>query len=304
MALHDVLGLLSKAIRSDASPEEVAEMIATTRALSDAERSDLAQIPFERLSPYQHDIYMAERNMLVWGFGNVWRCLQQLRFGNATTDTGDQERAFLLRFKREYPCATHSVREMGALFVKFLARDHAELCAAHPWLLELAEAERLEIEVLYAMDSTLGHALGEAERAALFAQPVGDLLSAQIVRAERVHVGAYAHDITAIKREVDALRGDDDLLDFQAAPFQPAGTPLHFGIARDHETLEPTWYFADAADAAFVAATSEQSPRSIESHAEAVIKDLARTDDAEETQLTLYLQRLERALRLRYLLLV
>jgi len=303
MALHDVLGLLSHAIRSDASPEEVAGMIATARGLSDEERSDLAQIPFARLSPYQHDIYMAERNMLVWGFSSAWRCLQQLGFGNATMDADDQERAFLLRFKREYPCATHSVREMGALFVAFLAREHAALCAAHAWLLELAEAERLEIEVLYAMDNPLGKPLGEAERAAFFAQPVGDLLSAQIVRAEQVHIGRYTHDITAIKRAVGALRNDDSLV-FDAAPFLPTGTPQHFGIARDHDTLEPTWYFADAADAAFVAATSEQNPQHIESHAENVMQYLAPVDAPEEVQLTLYLQRLERALRLRYLLLV
>lgn len=301
MALPDVLGVLSEAIRFDASPEEVAAMISAAPGLNDAERNDLRRIPYERLAPYQHDIYMADRNMLVWGFANTWACLQHLRFGDLKRASDEPERDFVIRFKRSHPCATHSVRELAALFVNYLAAEHAELCVECPWLLELAEAERLEIDVLYAMDNPLGHPLDAIHRADFFSQPLGDLLAARIVRAESVHVGQYRYDITAIKR---ALVHADELapLDFAVAPFVPAEAPLYLGIARDPDTLEPTWYVADAADAAFVGATSEQHARPIESHAEAVLGSIVPEDAPEEIQISHYLQRLERALRLRYIL--
>lgn len=301
MALHAVLGVLSEAIRFDASPDEVAAMIAAAPGLSEAERDDLRRIPRERLAPYQHDIYMAERNMLVWGFANTWACLQRMAFGDAQGTSDDPERDFVIRFKRDYPCATHSVREMGTHFVACLARVQAERFVQFPWLLELAEAERLEIEVLYALDSPLGRPLNGPALAAFFSQPLGDVLAARIVRAESVHLGPYRHDITAIKRAIGHA-GEDGPLDFAQAPFTPAAVPLHFGIARDHDTLEPTWYVADAADVAFVAATREQEPQTVESHAEAVLHKLAPADAPEDAQLALYLHRLERALRLRYLL--
>ena len=250
MALQAMLGLRSESIRHYESAEEIAAKVAAEPGLSPEERKDLLRIPHDRLNAYQHDIYMADRNMLEWGFANTWRCLRQLQFGEAHNAPGDAERGFVLRFKRNYPCATHSVREMGALFVKYLARDCTALCQQYPWLLELAEAELLEIEVLYAADSP--HAV--------------------------------------------------EALDFTAAPFLPSAAPMHFAIARDHASLEPVWYRADAGDAAFVAALSEQRPQTVESHAEAVLANIASAGMPEADQLSRYLVLLERALRLRYIL--
>lgn len=301
MALQTMLGLLSESILHYESAEEVAAKIAAVPGLSPEEREDLRRIPHDRLNAYQHDIYMADRNMLEWGFANTWRCLEQLQFGEARAEPGDAEREFVLRFKRNYPCATHSVREMGAHFVKYLARDCTALCQQYPWLLELAEAELLEIEVLYAADSPHGTAPGTPEREAFFAQSLGDLLERRIVRAEAVRVLAVAHDLAAVKRTLASAEADE-ALDFTKAPFLPSATPMFFAIARDHASLEPVWYRADAGDAAFVPALSEQRPQTVESHAEAVLANIAPAGMPEADQLSQYLILLERALRLRYAL--
>lgn len=302
MSLQHVLGVLGDVLRSDASEEELAAAISSAQDLSAAEREDLARIPFSRLAPYQHDLYMAERNMLIWGFEHTWACLHRLQFGMGADVVGDPERAFVVRFKRDYPSATHSVRELGALFLKYLAREHAELCSAHPWLLELAEAERLEIEVLYAMDSTLGRPLDADARISFFARPLGEVLAVEIVRAERVSFGAYRYDVTAIKRHVAAIEDLDHPIDFGVGPFIPAESPRYFGIARDHDSLEPVWYVGDAMDASFVAACSEAHSCSIEEHVSALLPELAPPGSPDDVVLIAYLSRLERALRLRYVL--
>lgn len=302
MALGDVLEVLSEAIRGDASPDALAAMIAGRAGLTETERGGLARIPYARLAPYQHDIYQAERNMLVWGFTNTWSCLRAMGFAS-DEDDDDAERAFVIAFKRDCPCETHSVREMGVRFLAFLAERHAPLCTARPWLLELAEVERLEIEVLYAMDHPHGKPLDAAAREEFFAQSVGALMMAQVVRAEQVHILRLEHDIPAIKSAISEGAGDGAPLDLDAPAFQRLEAPMYLGIARDHDTLEPAWYYADAVDAACVGAVTEGTAVSIEEHAEATVHRITPADAPAEQQLARYLAWLERAFRLRYLLL-
>lgn len=303
MALGDVLEILSEAIRSDAPQEELTALIAQRPGLSVAERDDLARIPYARLVPYQHDIYQAERNMLVWGFANTWACLRALNFGGQGEDADDSERAFVVAFKRGFPCETHSVREMGARFLDFLAAARPGLCAAHPWLLELAEVERLEIEVLYALDSATGRALDETDREVFFSQSVGALLMAEIVRAEQVRIVSLNHAVPAIKSAISESNDAGVPLDFGAPAFRRLSVPMYLGIARDHDTLEPTWYFADDVDAFCVGAVGEDAPVSVEEHAMAVLHRLVPDTASPEEQLARYLVWLERAFRLRYVLL-
>ena len=303
MALGDVLEVLSEAIRSDVPPEAVAEMIAGRAGLSDAERDDLSRVPYARLVPYQHDIYQAERNMLVWGFENTWACLRALNFGDTADDGDDKERRFVSAFKHRHPCETHSVREMGARFLQYLATAHGSLCAVHPWLLELAEAERVEIEVLYAMDNPQGRALDAAARDVFFSQSVGALLMAQVVRAEQVRILRFDFDVPAIKSLISERNGAKTTLDFGAPAFQRLDRPRHLGIARDPETLSPAWYFSSEVDAFCLGAVGEETPVTVEDHAMAVLPRLVPGEAAAETQLAGYLVWLERALRLRYLLL-
>jgi hypothetical protein len=303
MALGDVLGVLSEAIRSDVPPEDLAALIAGHTGLSDAERDDLERIPYARLVPYQHDIYQAERNMLVWGFSNTWACLRALNFGGAADDAGDCERAFVVSFKRDCPCETHSVREMGARFLDFLASVHHGLCAAYPWLIELAEVERLEIEVLYALDNPVGRALDEPSRDVFFSQSVGALLMAQVVRAERVHIVRLFHAIPAIKSAISGCKEGGAVLDLGGPAFERLAEPMYLGIARDHDSLEPAWYFASEADEVCIAAVGEDTPAPVEEHAMRVLDRLVPGEATPKEQLAGYLVWLERAFRLRYLLL-
>ena len=204
MALQQVLGILGKAIVADASPEEVRRIILETPGLSGEERADLLRIPHARLRPYQHDYYTVETNMVRWGFERTWRCLQLLHFG-VQPNGSTPERAFMVRFRNHYPNRTHSVRELGRHFVRFLGEDCSELSERAPWLGDLAEAERLEIESLYAEDHPRGVHLEPEAWESFLGGSMESLLELRVVRADGMYAHAFAYDILALKSAVDAL---------------------------------------------------------------------------------------------------
>ncbi len=298
MGLHAVLTVLSDAIQQDASAEEVAALI-DAADLSPSEREDLRAIPYARLIPYQSDLYYADRNMLAWGFSNTWHCLRQLRFG---MDFPSAERNFVVRFKTLHPSPSHSVRELGALFVHYLSQDCATLCAANPWLLDIAEAERLETEVLYAVDNPLGKPLDAPAREAFFAQDLDAVLSAKVVRAEQVRITPWRYAFPEIKAAVSESEDSDKPMPLDAPAFHPLAAPRHYGIARNHDTLAPVWYHADETDARCLDAVTEDIPRTLEEVAEAILPHLSGKDESEEVLLARFLHWIDRALRLRYLL--
>lgn len=298
MGLHAVLTVLSDAIQKDASAEEVAALI-DAADLSPCEREDLRAIPYARLIPYQSDLYYADRNMLAWGFSNTWHCLRQLRFG---MDFPGAERDFVVRFKTLHPSPSHSVRELGALFVRYLSQDCAILCSARPWLLDIAEAERLETEVLYAVDNPIGKALDSTARDAFFAQDLDAVLSTKVVRAEQVCIRPWRYSFPEIKAAVSESEDRGEPMGFDAPAFHPLSAPRYYGIARDHETLAPVWYHAGEIDARCLDAVTEDAPRMLEDIAGAILPCLSDNDETEEVLLARFLQWIDRALRLRYLL--
>lgn len=237
--------------------------------------------------------------MLAWGFSNTWRCLRQLRFG---MDLPGAERDFVVRFKTLHPSPSHSVRELGALFVQYLSKDCATLCATRPWLLEIAEAERLETEVLYAVDNPLGKPLDSPAREAFFAQDLDAVLSTRVVRAEQVCITSWRYGFPEIKATVSESEDSGEPIPFNAPTFHPLAAPRHYGIARNHDTLAPVWYHADETDARCLDAVTEDSPRTLEEVAEAILPHLSGKDESEEILLARFLQWIDLALRLRYLL--
>lgn len=299
MGLQAVLTVLSDAIQRDVSAEELAAMI-DTADLSPSERLDLRAIPYARLIPYQSDLYSADRNMLAWGFSNTWHCLRQLGFG---TDFPSAQRNFVVRFKTLHPCPSHSVRELGTLFVKYLSQDCAALCNDHPWLLDIAEAERIETEVLYAMDNPLGRPLDAVARNAFFSQTLDAVLNARVVRAEQVRIQPWRYDFPEIKAAVAASERTGDPVTLDAAAFLPLATPRYYAIARNQETLAPVWYHANATDAHCLDGVEENTPRSLEELLEAVLPHFSVDALPEEALLGRVLHWLERAFRLRFLLL-
>lgn len=298
MGLHAVLSVLSDAIQRDASPEEVAALIAAAD-LAPSEREDLRTIPYHRLVPYQNDLYCADRNMLAWGFSNTWYCLRQLRFG---MDLPSAERKFVVRFKSLCPCSSHSVRELGALFVQYLSQDCDPLCTAHPWLLDIAEAERLETELLYAVDNPLGKPLDAAARETFFAQDLGTVLSAKVVRAEQVRITPWRYAFPDIKAAVSESEDGGTPISLDLPAFHPLAAPRHYGIARNRDTLAPVWYRAVETDARCLAAVTEDSPRTLEEIAEDILPHISGQEESEEAQLARFLHWTDRALRLRYIL--
>jgi len=281
----------------------VARMVAAlidTADLSPSEREDLRAIPFTRLIPYQSDLYYADRNMLAWGFSNTWHCLRQLGFG---MDFPSAERNFVVRFKALHPCPSHSVRELGTLFMRYLSQDCATLCNAYPWLLDIAEAERLDTEVLYAVDNPLGKPLDDDAREAFFAQTLDIVLSAKVVRAEQVCITPWRYAFPEIKAAVAASEESGEPMSFDAPAFHPLAAPRYYGIARNQDTLAPVWYHADETDARCLDAVEEATPQTLEDVAEAILPHLSSGEESEEVLLARFLHWIDRALRLRYFLL-
>ena len=114
--------------------------------------------------------------MLRWGFEHTWAVLKQHAFGAGAENGRTPQRSFMVRFKNQYPSETHSTRELGRHFVTFLRNDCPELAEPMPWLVELADMEQREIDVLYAMDHPTGRALQGEDLERWFEQSVDELL--------------------------------------------------------------------------------------------------------------------------------
>lgn len=238
MALQDVLGVLGKAIVRDASPEEVRAIVMEAPGLTQDEREDLLRIPYARIRPYQHDYYTVECDMLKWGFERTWRALSLMGFGVAPNGR-TPERAFMVRFRTRFPNRTHSVRELGQHFVRFLREDCSDTVVRAAWILDLAEAERLEIESLYAVDNLAGAVIPPTMLNALFSGVIDTLLALEVVRAEGVFAHTFDYDVLALKRAMD--RAADDRFTGEAFALRPTSLV----IARRGDTLAPQWHRSD-----------------------------------------------------------
>jgi hypothetical protein len=169
-------------------------------------------------------------------------------------------------------------------------------------LLDIAEAERLETEVLYAVDNPIGKALDSTAGDAFFAQDLDAVLSTKVVRAEQVCIRPWRYSFPEIKAAVSESEDRGEPMRFDAPAFHPLSAPRYYGIARDHETLAPVWYHAGEIDARCLDAVTEDAPRMLEDIAGAILPCLSDKDETEEVLLARFLQWIDRALRLRYLL--
>ncbi len=68
MPLRQVQAAITRAIHEDLDEGAARRLFESFPDLSQAERQDLLAIPFERLEPYQFDIYSYEIGLMDWGF--------------------------------------------------------------------------------------------------------------------------------------------------------------------------------------------------------------------------------------------
>jgi hypothetical protein len=299
MPLADVLATLGTAITSDADPETVRRLIVDAPDLTPDERNDLLRIPFNQLCPYQSDFYRFETDMIRWGFEYTWACLRRLEFGDFAND-----RAFMVAFKQYAPSKTHSVRELGRNFVGFLRRRCRPIADQHPWIVELAEMEQREIEVLYALDNPHGDPLTGDAVPAFFDQPLEDLFNYRVVRAEAVGATLFNYPMPDIKTALTCAEEEGQGIDFERNPFTPAGASLPLVIARDPDRLVPLWYRMDPHEADLLNALSEEEGVRIGALAEQYC-DIREQDEAtasDEELLGQFLQTLAGWFQRRYLL--
>lgn len=298
MALQDVLTVLGEAILSDAGAEEVARIIAAAPGLTPAEREDLARIPYARLRPYQSDYYTFERGMVQWAFEHTWGVLKAIGFGGLF---GEGERAaqeFMVQFRTSCRNETHSTREMAGHFCDFLRGACGPIVEEHPWLLELARAERHEVEVLYEADRQNARALAEDDLAGLFDQTVDDLFASNVVMAE-ARLLHTRHDILAIKAAFRTAKRIDAGAVAEAERIAGASTPQWLLLARDHDRLQPVWYRVDESFASRLQYLSVGGARTLEEHLWQVFPDGVETEE----RLGDFMAYVHRSLRLRAMLL-
>lgn len=233
MALADVLRVLERAVADRTPPAAYADLVAKAPGLTPDEHLDLMRISGEGLRPYQQDYLRFEQGMVAWAFPLTWKCLNRAVFKNP----GSAAQAFVADFRRQYPARSHSVREMGADFVAFLA-DHPDIPLERcPWLNELAEAERLETESLYAPDNVPGRPLLGEQLEAFFDQRIEQVLEAAAVRADGVYLRTFSCDLAALKRRLQDTTDKLPILDENAGP-----GPYRYALSRHPESLQPVWH--------------------------------------------------------------
>ncbi|MBW2704080.1 MAG: hypothetical protein JRF33_24950 [Deltaproteobacteria bacterium] len=261
MSLVQVQRVIGRAIHNQVNRTAFELLVRDFPGLSPAEREDLLAIPQQSLRAYQSDHYSAEENMLAWGFTTSFFALEQLGFG---TDSGSEtSREFVLRFRRSHPPLSHSVREMAELFVEFVKEDLASLVSSHPWLLELAEMERLEIQSLYGADKPGGH-IQKQDIAALFEKTVEELFLVELMPADGLHLMHPRHDLALIKSHLLELMEEDKTLDPKLSLFAPLAQTTSMAVARHLEGLEPRWFDLDENEALVLGWAQKQDRLSTE----------------------------------------
>jgi hypothetical protein len=268
MPLRQVQAAITRAIHEDLDEGTARRLFETFPELSQAERQDLLAIPFDRLEPYQFDVYSYETGLMDWGFEHTWLALSRLGFGQEPGAAGKAERDFMVDFKTRYPSQTHAVRELASNFVRYLIRDRKDLSAARPWLTELAEMERLEIETLYTLDNPRGRPLPAAGLPALFDRSIDELFGLRVVRAEGVVAHQFESDPSAIKQALSTAEQTGEQIDLAGKTFGRLETPERLIIARDHESLQPSWYLSDGIEFNLLEPLRENEPTTIEALAE------------------------------------
>jgi hypothetical protein len=245
MALKDVLSVIGAAVAEDAAGARFRRKVRNHPRLTAKERSDLLAIPDERIAIYAADRRAETADMLQWALPYAWRALSTLRFEGA----GGSEEACVGRLTRLRPNRTHSVRELARRFVTHMSEDCPALAIVHPWLLELAEAERLEVASLYAADSPMGRPLRGGALEEFLSGTVEDILEARVVRAEGTAVLRTRHDLPAIRNALDVVGPGRLEADPTRPPYAPLNPPRHGAVARHPETLRPRWHNMSALEA-------------------------------------------------------
>ena len=268
MPLRQVQAAITRAIHEDLDEGAARRLFETFPELSQAERQDLLAIPFDRLEPYQFDFYAYETGLMDWGFEHTWLALSRLDFGLAPGATGKSERAFMVDFKTRYPSQTHAVRELASNFLRYLSLDRKDLSGARPWLTELAEMEGLEIETLYTLDNPRGRPLPAASLPALLDRSIDELFGLRVVRAEGVFARQFQFDPSAIKQALAASKQSGEQIDLAGKTFGRLETPERLIIARDHESLQPSWYLSNGIEFTLLEPLRENEPTTIEALAE------------------------------------
>lgn len=308
MALHDMLGLLGKAITADADPDEWERIIREAPHLTADERADLLRIPYGQLRPYQDDFYAYESSMIQWGFEATWAFLACIGYGVSSHNARSPERTFMVGFKNRYPCRTHSVRELGRQFVRYLEDDCPQIRERLPWIHQLAEAERLEIESLYDQDSRVGIQSPGTALAGLTQMSVDELLNQEVVRADGVSSCIFTCDIQALKAAAKRLVETSPCTVLGALAFNPPKAPQALIISRDRNTLKPVWHHATRIEIALLESLDVECVIPLEELAERFCALLESTQDSaerltEQEMFTAFLALVVRWLELRYLLL-
>jgi hypothetical protein len=308
MPLRQVQAAITQAIHQDLDESAARRLFETFPELSQAERQDLLAIPFDRLEPYQFDVYAFEIGLMDWGFEYTWLAISRLGFGQEADRA--TERAFMVGFKTNYPSQTHAVRELAANFVHYLEDERKDLSATRPWLIELAEMERLEIETLYALDNPRGRPLTAVGLPALFERSIDELFGLRVVRAEGVFARKFEFDPSAIKQALSTAEEAGQQIDLAGKDFGRLATPERLIIARDQESLQPSWYLSDGIEFKLLEPLRQNETTTIEALAETYAHlreaNLAQGEPApdNETLLRDFLALLTGWFERRYLLLV
>jgi hypothetical protein len=236
MALADYLSAMRELILDEGLPATGAGVVRRTALatrfprLAPSEIDSLAALPAERLQIYTNLVFAGRRGVLEWAFPVTLAAIHAM--GLAAGDARAPREVYfeLARdLHRRIPWSSASTRELAANFLRYLREFRADLSDGWPGLTELADCERVDLDVFYAPDEA-HRPIGIGELAAM---SVGQLLELEVFRPAYAVVRDYAFDVLALRDYWGEHRS------------LPGGLPdrsaCRCACGRADATLLPTW---------------------------------------------------------------
>ncbi len=280
MALADYLSAIRVLILDEGMDGPVAQRRALLARrfprLTEAEISDLGNIPPQRLLVYTDLVFAGMRSTLEYVFPVSLAVIHRLR-----TLLGDDRPPRLADFElvrelhRWRTWNSDSQRELAANFEAFVRDKHQPWLAAWPGLAELLDFERTELEVFYAEDPPHS-AVSEARLAGMAAMTVEALMSLKVVAPAYIALRSYAFDIPAT---VTRWRRESTL----PVPL-PAPKDCRVVCGRDVNTLLPVWHELNDARYAALEILSHGYPLTINDLADGYLSAVSESPSESEEE--------------------